>query len=139
MVWIFRETERYNVSLSKIGWGSIGEDIASKVIPRWAKMIPDYITKLQGEMEMYPTSLANEIWREAQDPYCHPEITLGSKVRLGKGLCNEEIQFAQRRKIHTARALARYLEIPESEIDPQDVPTIAICGSGGGLRALVAG
>lgn len=40
---------------------------------------------------------------------------------------------------YTARALAKYLEIPEADVDPRDVPTIAVCGSGGGLRALVAG
>ena len=40
---------------------------------------------------------------------------------------------------YTARALAKYLDIPEQDIDPEDVPTVAMCGSGGGLRALVAG
>lgn len=108
-------------------------------MPEWAKVVPGYITKLQSEMEMQPSSVANEIWQEAQDPYLHPEITHDSRVRIGKGLCNEEIAFVQRRKKHTTLALAKYLEVPEVEIDPRDVPTIAICGSGGGLRALVAG
>lgn len=84
-------------------------------------------------------SLADEICQDARDPYVHPEITSHAKVRIGKGLCDEELAFVQRRKKFTTSALARYLEIPEAEIDPQDVPTIALCGSGGGLRALVAG
>ena len=88
---------------------------------------------------MGSASLANEIWQEAQDPYAHPEITSSARVRLGKDLCTEELAFIQRRKKHTMLALARYLEVSETDVDPQDVPTIAICSSGGGLRALVAG
>ena len=90
-------------------------------------------------MEMGPGSLADEIWQDTQDPYAHAEITSKASVRIGKGLCDEELAFIQHRKKYAKLALARYLEIPEAEIDVQDVPTIALCGSGGGLRALVAG
>lgn len=38
-----------------------------------------------------------------------------------------------------AVALAKYLDVPEKDVHPEDVPTIAMVGSGGGLRALVAG
>lgn len=126
-------------SLARAHWASISDNIADKVVPKWAKSLPGYVTKLQSELEMGPGSLADEIWQDAQDPYVHPEITSDSSVRIGKGLCNEELAFIQRRKRYTTSALARYLEIPEADIDPQDVPTIALCGSGGGLRALVAG
>ena len=128
-----------NESLSDVRWSSIRDAVANKIIPEWAKAVPDYISKLQSEMEMRPGSLANEIWQEAQDPYVHPEITSDPRVRIGKGLCNEELAFIQRRKNRTTSALARYLKVSENEVDPEDVPTIAICGSGGGLRALVAG
>lgn len=125
--------------LASVHWASIGDKVAEKVVPEWAKSLPAYIAKLQGELEMGPGSLADEIWQDARDPYIHPEITSHARVRVGKGLCDEELAFIQRRKKYTTCALARYLEIPEAEIDPQDVPTIALCGSGGGLRALVAG
>ncbi len=128
-----------NASLSDVRWSSVRDAVANKVIPEWAKLVPGYVAKLQREMEMHPTSLATEIWQEAQDPYVHPEIMSDPRVRIGKGLCNEERAFMKRRKRYTTLALARYLEIPENEIDQRDVPTIAICGSGGGLRALVAG
>ena len=90
-------------------------------------------------MNMGRGSLAEEIWQEAQDRDLHPEIALDARVRIGRGLCPDELTFVERRKIHTTRALAKYLEISEADVDPQDVPTIAVCGSGGGLRALVAG
>ena len=84
-------------------------------------------------------SLAEEIWQEAQDKDIHPEIGLDARVRIGRDLCHDEVNFIRRRKKYTSRALAKYLEIPEADVDPEDVPTIAVCGSGGGLRALVAG
>ena len=58
---------------------------------------------------------------------------------MSKELCDDEKRFLQKRIHHTKRALARYLDIPEEEIHPDDVPTLAMCGSGGGLRACVAG
>lgn len=67
-------------------------------------------------------SLAEEIWQEAQDQDIHPEIALHGRVRFGKDLCFDELAFVQRRKKFTAQALAKYLEIPEVDVDPQDVP-----------------
>ena len=126
-------------SISALHWSALGDKIADKIIPQWAQQLPGYIAKMQDEMDMTPGSLADEIWLEAQDPFTHPEIKSNARVRIGKDLCLEELAFIQRRKRYTTTALARYLNIPEAEIDPQDVPTIAVCGSGGGLRALVSG
>ena len=97
------------------------------------------MAKLQREMNMARGSLAEEIWQEAQDIDIHPEIALSARVRIGDDLCSDEMAFVRRRKRYTAKKLAQYLEIPEADVDPEDVPTIAVCGSGGGLRALVAG
>lgn len=49
------------------------------------------------------------------------------------------MSFLEKRRKHTAKGLAKYLNVPEYEVHPDDVPVIAACGSGGGLRALVAG
>jgi cytosolic phospholipase A2 len=95
--------------------------------------------KMQNEMSMAPGSLAEEIWEEANDPEWNPEIVWNCSVRVSDDLCHEEKAFIEKRKKHTIRALASYLDIPEGKIHPEDVPTIAMCGSGGGLRALVAG
>ena len=126
-------------SVSSIQWSSIGSSITDYLIPDWFQVLPGYITKLQREMEMAPGSLGDEIWEEAQDPAINPEITTLAMVRTGKELCDEEKEFLARRKRYTTQALANYLDIPEEDVDPRDVPTIAMCGSGGGLRALVAG
>ena len=126
-------------SLANIRWSEVGDKIADRFIPGWAHELPGYIAKIQSETEMKPGSLADEVWQEAQDPSIHPEIGLQASVRIGDDLCAEEYDFIRKRKRFTRKALARYLGLRESEIDPRDVPTIAICGSGGGLRALVSG
>ncbi|MCJ1319099.1 hypothetical protein MMC15_004432 [Xylographa vitiligo] len=126
-------------SISSIKWSNIGDNITEFIMPDWAKALPGFVTKLQLELEMAPGSLADEIWQEASDPYINPEIVRSARVRIGKEICQEEQNFQDRRKEYVTLALARYLGISEGEIDPEDVPTIAMCGSGGGLRALVAG
>ena len=126
-------------SVSSIEWSTIGDTIQDFIIPDWARMLPEYISKLQRELEMATGSLADDIWKESEDVYINPEIALQAQVRISKDLCPEEKTFQALRKQYTTPALAKYLDIPEAEVDPEDVPVIAMCGSGGGLRALVAG
>jgi phospholipase A2 len=117
----------------------IGDSILDYVIPHWVKVLPGFIKKLQNELSMAPGSLAEEIWYEANDPETNPEIIWDASVRVSDQLCEEELSFREKRAHFTKAALARYLDIPEGKIHPDDVPVIAMCGSGGGLRALVAG
>lgn len=126
-------------AMPSVSWPAVGDKITDFLFPAWAKLLPGYVAKFQRELDMAEGSLADEIWREAQDPDINPEIVYVATVRIGKDLCQEEKLFKQRRKRYTSRALAHYLDIPEDEVNPEDVPTIAMCGSGGGLRAMVAG
>ena len=123
------------------GWdfGALREKITEKILPAWIKMMPEYIEKLQNELSGAPWSLSWEIWEDAHDPQIHPEIMWDARVRLSKELCADEQTFLSYRRKYTTKALAKYLDVPESEIHPDDVPIIGLCGSGGGLRALVAG
>jgi phospholipase A2 len=126
-------------SVTSIKWGSVTETISDYIMPEWAKVMPGYITKLQKELSMSPGSLADEIWQEAHDPFINPEIEYSAAVRVSAELCNDEKDFLERRRKVTRVALAKYLGLPEEEVHPDDVPCIAMVGSGGGLRALVAG
>ncbi|KAI1353756.1 acyl transferase/acyl hydrolase/lysophospholipase [Xylaria sp. FL0043] len=122
-----------------IEWSSLSDKIVGYILPEWSRAIPRQIRKLQRELSMSPGSLADEIWREAHDPSVNPEIQYSASVRVSDDLCEDEKEFLSRRKKIAVAALARYLDLDEQEINPADVPTIAMCGSGGGLRALVAG
>ncbi|RDW79648.1 hypothetical protein BP6252_04286 [Coleophoma cylindrospora] len=126
-------------TLTDIQWNALTETISDYIMPEWVKVLPGYINKLQQELSMAPGSLASEIWQEAHDPYINPEIEYSASVRISQDLCDEEKEFLVKRKNHTRKALAVYLGLPEEEVHPDDVPCIAMVGSGGGLRALVAG
>jgi cytosolic phospholipase A2 len=126
-------------SFTDINWASLPGSISDYVVPEWAKLMPDYVSKLQRELSMAPGSLADEIWQDAHDPYLNPEIEKLAAVRVSDEICDEEKHFLVRRRKVTRTALAKYLGLPEEEIHPEDVPCIAMVGSGGGLRALVAG
>ncbi|KAI9368410.1 acyl transferase/acyl hydrolase/lysophospholipase [Aspergillus egyptiacus] len=115
------------------------DHLKNYITPDWTKLLPATVQKLQRELSMAPGSLSDEIWREAHDPDLNPEILREAKVRVGDTLCDEELEFRRRRQKHAVKALAAYLDIPEEDIHPDDVPIISMCGSGGGLRALVAG
>lgn len=129
--------ETFN-SITNLKWQTLA-DFRDYMLPDWAKSIPDLVNKLQRELSMAPGSLADEIWRDARDPYINPEIIQPASVRVSNDLCPEEKFFLQQRKKVTTKALAKYLGIPEEDVHPDDVPCIALLGSGGGLRALVAG
>ncbi|KIW58425.1 hypothetical protein PV05_02946 [Exophiala xenobiotica] len=125
--------------IARIQWSTLGDKITDFVLPTWAKTLPESIQKLQAELSMQPGSLADDIWKEAQDPSINPEILWDATVRVSRCLGWDELNFRRKRKEYVTKALAKYLEIDEKEIHPDDVPTIAMCGSGGGLRAMVAG
>lgn len=118
---------------------AFGGSLSDYLVPDWVRILPGFMTKLQTELSMSPGSLADEIWREANDPEINPEILWDARVRISGDLCDEEKEFLRKRKLHVRHALAKYLGLEEKHIHPDDVPTIAMCGSGGGLRALVAG
>lgn len=120
-------------------WGDLGENITNLIVPDWARLLPATAQKLQRELSLAPGSLADDIWKEAHDPEINPEILRDAKVRVSGDLCDQEKEFRKKRQQHSVKALAAYLDIPEQDIHPEDVPVIAVCGSGGGLRALVAG
>ncbi|ESZ91634.1 cytosolic phospholipase A2 zeta [Sclerotinia borealis F-4128] len=123
-------------------WKAISQTVAGYsdyIMPDWAKVLPGYIEKLRKELNMAPGSLADDIWRDAQDPDMNPEINYSASVRVSDDICDEEKEFLRKRKLATKIALARYLGLPEETVHPDDVPCIAMVGSGGGLRALVAG
>ena len=53
---------RVRESLTAIPWSLLRGKVADHVLPEWAQMLPDYVTKLQTEIEMGADSLAHTIW-----------------------------------------------------------------------------
>jgi phospholipase A2 len=134
-----RDFDSVREGIAHFEWAGVGDKIVDVLLPAWARMIPDAVQKLQFEISMQPGTLADQVWQEAHDPDINPEILWNATVRVGDNLCEEERAFRERRQEHVVKALAKYLDLDEKDIHPDDVPVIAMCGSGGGLRALVAG
>lgn len=128
------ETARNSISSTQLS-----ELIKSYVAPSWASVLPETLSTLQRELSMSQGSLADNIWSETYDAEINPEITRRAEVRVGLELCREERDFQSNRRRAVTKALASYLNLNEKDVHPDDVPVIAMCSSGGGLRALVAG
>ncbi|QPC76458.1 hypothetical protein HYE68_007210 [Fusarium pseudograminearum] len=126
-------------TLNSLEFSSFPDKIVNSLLPEWSRLIPGYVRKLQRELSMSPGSLADEIWHDAHDPLINPEIQYSATVRVSPDICDEEKEYLSRRKRVARVGLAKYLGLKEDEVHPDDVPTIAMCGSGGGLRALIAG
>ncbi|KAM0438834.1 hypothetical protein ACHAPT_001595 [Fusarium lateritium] len=126
-------------TINDVEFSAFSDKIVNYFLPEWSRLIPGYVRKLQRELSMSPGSLADEIWQDAHDPLVNPEIRYSAEVRVSSELCEEEKAYLSRRKRVARIGLARYLGLEEDEVHPDDVPTIAMCGSGGGLRALIAG
>lgn len=133
------KTTRAKEALRLPDFSSLGDRIRDAVVPDWAQDLPEYISKLQKDLSDEEGSLADELWREAHNAEIHPEIEREAQVRVSDELCEEEQTFLRERKNHVRKGFAKYLNIPEKEVHPEDVPVIGLCGSGGGLRAMVAG
>ncbi|KAJ6667287.1 hypothetical protein lerEdw1_017265 [Lerista edwardsae] len=65
------------------------------------------------------------------------QITKDLDVRLGFDLCKEEREFLNKRKEIASRALKKALKLRE-DLSNEEVPVVAVLGSGGGMRALTA-
>ncbi|PGG99641.1 phospholipase A2 [Blastomyces parvus] len=135
------DTFTSKISEAKDSFGSPNwpELIKQYVAPAWTALLPATVQTLQRELTMAEGSLADEIWSDAHDAELNPEITREARVRIGADLCREERYFQWRRRQAMVKSLAAYLDLEEKDVHPDDIPVIAMCSSGGGLRALVAG
>ncbi|KAK1160426.1 cytosolic phospholipase A2 zeta-like [Acipenser oxyrinchus oxyrinchus] len=58
-------------------------------------------------------------------------------VRLRSSLCQEETHFLELRRPLVAQALKKALGL-KKDLDPKQVPVVAVLGSGGGTRAMTS-
>ncbi|KAF7292355.1 Lysophospholipase [Mycena chlorophos] len=72
------------------------------------------------------------------NPEVFPEAGREGQVRRGIDLCDDEQRYVSRRKTHVRNKFAAFLGLDPDNVHPDDVPTIAFGGSGGGYRAMLA-
>jgi len=103
----------------------------------WPTTIPftglqSQLSALLLELGRGPGSLYSEVVHEQPDPSVHPECEWDADVRLGDDLCLSERAFLRERKRVMKAAFAKLMDVPEARIHEDDLPVVAIAGSGGG-------
>jgi phospholipase A2 len=83
-------------------------------------------------------SIESVVKRDITDPKLFPEVAHVAEVRRGLDLCHEEREYLHARKLHVRDHFAKYLGLNPADVYPDDVPTIALGGSGGGYRAMLS-
>lgn len=79
-----------------------------------------------------------QVAKDLDDPARFPEVAHVAYVRTGLDLCPQEISYLAARRARMRESFARYMGWDPSCIHPDDVPTVAFGGSGGGYRAMLA-
>lgn len=83
-------------------------------------------------------SLESRLTKELDDPARFPEIALQAVVRKGLNLSPEETAYVATRRARIRDKFARYMGLDSAQVHPDDIPTVAFGGSGGGYRAMLA-
>ncbi|KIJ39940.1 hypothetical protein M422DRAFT_75814 [Sphaerobolus stellatus SS14] len=117
-------------TLSTWDWPSLPD------LPDVSRLQAQFST-LMLELGLGPGSLYSQIVNEAPDPAVHPECEWDAQVRLGDELCIPERAFLRERKRKMKKAFADFIGVRETEINEEDIPIVAIAGSGGGYRAML--
>ncbi|CAG8566811.1 13306_t:CDS:2 [Cetraspora pellucida] len=81
--------------------------------------------------------LEKNIRSKSKDPHLYPELNWDATVRKSNDLCEDEKKFVHDRKLYICEAFARYVGVEVDEIHPDDIPIIALTGSGGGIRSMI--
>lgn len=74
----------------------------------------------------------SEIVTESPDVTIHPECEWDADVRLGEELCLPEKAFLRERKRKMRTSFANFIGVPVEEVFEDDIPSVAVAGSGGG-------
>ncbi|KAK9350488.1 acyl transferase/acyl hydrolase/lysophospholipase [Lipomyces doorenjongii] len=134
----YNQLQAAMAAISDTSWDSVVDTMKDSM--SYSISLPTWMRKIQSIMDTKSNdSLGFEIIEDSTDITLNPEVAwTPAHVRLGPQLSNQEVKFRKNRAKFTKKGLAKYLNIPVSSIDERDIPTIAVTGSGGGYRAMVA-
>ncbi|KAK9372435.1 acyl transferase/acyl hydrolase/lysophospholipase [Lipomyces chichibuensis] len=138
---LFEYYNQLQATMAAIGdtsWDSVVDTMKDSM--SHSILLPTWMRKIQSIMDTKGNdSLGFEIIEESADITLNPEVAWSpAYVRLGPQLSNQEVKFRKNRAKFTKKGLAKYLDIPVSSIDERDIPIIAVTGSGGGYRSMIA-
>lgn len=102
--------------------------------------VKDFVKDLKATSKSAASfvSLESRLTKELDDPARFPEIAQQAVVRKGLDLCSEETAFLTARRAKVRDQFAKYMGLEAAQVHPDDIPTVAFGGSGGGYRAMLA-
>ncbi|KAG9324934.1 hypothetical protein KVV02_005173 [Mortierella alpina] len=118
----------------------LGEKISEEIKGR-VPTLADYfsaVDTIRKELQLGDGSLYQSIVSNMSDSTKNPEIQLDATVRQGNDLCPQERAFQAARRKKMKKAFAKFIGVKESEVHENDIPVVAIAGSGGGYRAMIS-
>ncbi|KAF9579011.1 hypothetical protein BGW38_004915 [Lunasporangiospora selenospora] len=118
----------------------LGEKISEEIKGR-VPTLADYFTAvdvIRTELQLGDGSLYQTIISNMKDTSKNPEIQLDATVRQGNDLCAQEVAYQSARRKKMKKAFAKFIGVHESDINENDIPIVAIAGSGGGYRAMIS-
>lgn len=100
-------------------------------------LYPNFESQIETIKDMYNSfweflsledfrNIVKESLEEDDDPILHPEITMDAYVREGQSLSDEEIKFANKRKLKMRAAFAFFIGVDENEVEVEDIPNIGV-------------
>ncbi|KAK4050682.1 mRNA decay protein [Microbotryomycetes sp. JL201] len=109
-------------------------------VKSWTKSLGEWTDKLrvlQDELTGEKGSLVSNVLERGKDVNENPEIQWDAKVRLGNDLSMVERGFLRARREAVKPAFCRLMGLSENEVHIDDIPLVAVAGSGGGYRAMI--
>lgn len=114
-------------------------DLNGKLKGFWTNTLkpafPEAITDIKLAKEVFSAEAL--VSKDLHDATRYPEIKHVAEVRRGVELCSSEKLYLAQRKLRVSEHFAKYLGLDPAQVHPDDVPTIAFGGSGGGYRAML--
>ncbi|KAJ3124279.1 hypothetical protein HK098_001289, partial [Nowakowskiella sp. JEL0407] len=75
---------------------------------------------------------------KACDAELYPELKLNATIRTRNEISEQEKAYRASRLQSGRTAFAKFIGVPEHEVDVRDVPVVGAAGSGGGFKAMIS-
>ncbi|KAI9203417.1 acyl transferase/acyl hydrolase/lysophospholipase [Polychytrium aggregatum] len=100
-------------------------------------IVPDSIEHTVGSWVEYER-IHQEVQAEIDGKHpAHPELLKSATVSHENSIPEEEQEFRRERKAFMKDAFARFIGVSPEEVHVDDIPVIAVTGSGGGFKAMI--
>ena len=135
--WTTSATQSQSPSTDDSPSGSSGIHKLTHALAHLPSKLSNSIHRSSEQMHDF-VDMWHEVSADLSDTQRHPELEMDATLRRNNELSDRETAFMEARKRHVieTKALQRFLGLPlDTEVHPDDIPIVAIGGSGGGYRA----